>query len=264
MFCSNCGNQLADDAKFCGKCGTPVDTFNEPVAAVPVQPMVNTYEQPVPVQVEPVQVTPVQPVQVTPVQPIQPVPVQPVQPEPVQVNLVKEEPVQPTPAADPYEQPVPVENPYEQPVPAANPFEQPVADPFAQTAPVQSGNPFDQSNQAENPFAANTPVQSGNPFGDVTVPQQPGSFVPTQPMDPFGAAPEQMNQFENRKSKARKQKIFYVVRLMVIHFLYPFRHLHVRLLLRRAARIHSILSSDNGIIRHLLASVLHDKNRGRG
>ena len=207
MFCSNCGNQLADDAKFCGKCGTPVDTFNEPVAAVPVQPMVNTYEQPVPVQVEPVQVTPVQPiqpvpVQVTPVQPIQPVPVQPVQPEPVQVNLVKEEPVQPTPAADPYEQPVPVENPYEQPVPAANPFEQPVADPFAQTAPVQSGNPFDQSNQAENPFAANTPVQSGNPFGDVTAPQQPGSFVPTQPMDPFGAAPEQMNQFENKKSKA--------------------------------------------------------------
>ena len=190
MFCSNCGNQLADDAKFCGKCGTPVDTFNEPVAAVPVQPMVNTYEQPVPVQVEPVQVTPVQPVQVTPVQPIQPVPVQPVQPEPVQVNLVKEEPVQPTPAADPYEQPVPVENPYEQPVPVANPYEQ----------PVPAANPFEQP--VADPFAQTAPVQSGNPFGDVTAPQQPGSFVPTQPMDPFGAAPEQMNQFENKKSKA--------------------------------------------------------------
>ena len=249
MFCSNCGNQLADDAKFCGKCGTPVDTFDEPVASSepvletpimdvpvqPVQPMVNTYEQPVPVQVEPVQAAPVQaapvqpiqpipvqpvqsvPVQATPVQPVQPVPVQAtpvqqVQPEPVQVNLVKEEPVQPAPAANPYEQPVPVENPYEQPVPvanpyeqpvpAANPFEQPVADPFAQAAPVPAGNPFDQPNQAENPFAANTPVQSGNPFGDVTAPQQPGSFVPTQPMEPFGAAPEQMNQFENKKSKA--------------------------------------------------------------
>ena len=27
-FCSNCGNQLPDDAKFCGKCGTPVSAQN--------------------------------------------------------------------------------------------------------------------------------------------------------------------------------------------------------------------------------------------
>lgn len=28
MFCSNCGNQLADDAKFCSSCGTPVAAQN--------------------------------------------------------------------------------------------------------------------------------------------------------------------------------------------------------------------------------------------
>ena len=28
-FCTNCGNQLPDDVKFCGKCGTPVQSSNE-------------------------------------------------------------------------------------------------------------------------------------------------------------------------------------------------------------------------------------------
>ncbi len=31
MFCSNCGNQIRDGAKFCGKCGTPVE--EEPAPA---------------------------------------------------------------------------------------------------------------------------------------------------------------------------------------------------------------------------------------
>ena len=27
-FCTNCGNQLANDAKFCTTCGTPITTLN--------------------------------------------------------------------------------------------------------------------------------------------------------------------------------------------------------------------------------------------
>lgn len=37
MFCRNCGNQLADDAKFCNKCGTAAVPA-EPVVAPPVAP----------------------------------------------------------------------------------------------------------------------------------------------------------------------------------------------------------------------------------
>lgn len=35
MFCSNCGNQIPDGARFCGKCGTPVEM---PQQQQPVQP----------------------------------------------------------------------------------------------------------------------------------------------------------------------------------------------------------------------------------
>lgn len=37
MFCRNCGNQLTDNDKFCGKCGTPAFVPN----AVQTTPMVN-------------------------------------------------------------------------------------------------------------------------------------------------------------------------------------------------------------------------------
>lgn len=40
-FCSNCGAQLPDDARFCGNCGTPCE------AAAPVQPQPQPQTQPV-------------------------------------------------------------------------------------------------------------------------------------------------------------------------------------------------------------------------
>ena len=30
MFCKNCGNELADDAKFCNKCGASIDGEQKP------------------------------------------------------------------------------------------------------------------------------------------------------------------------------------------------------------------------------------------
>ena len=38
MFCSNCGNQIDDTAKFCENCGTPVDTPDAPAAGTPPAP----------------------------------------------------------------------------------------------------------------------------------------------------------------------------------------------------------------------------------
>ena len=35
MFCSNCGNQIDDTAKFCENCGTPVDAPDAPAAGTP-------------------------------------------------------------------------------------------------------------------------------------------------------------------------------------------------------------------------------------
>lgn len=55
MFCTNCGREIIDTAKFCNFCGLPVKNL---AASVPVQP-----------------VQPVQPIQ--PVQPVQPVQSQP-------------------------------------------------------------------------------------------------------------------------------------------------------------------------------------------
>ena len=36
MFCSNCGQQLADDCRFCNKCGHPVSAAPEVKASEPV------------------------------------------------------------------------------------------------------------------------------------------------------------------------------------------------------------------------------------
>ena len=39
MFCPNCGNQIADDATFCGNCGTTID---QPAAEAPAgNPILN-------------------------------------------------------------------------------------------------------------------------------------------------------------------------------------------------------------------------------
>ena len=66
MFCKNCGNQLPDNALFCGSCGTKVEA-----PAAPQQP---AYEAPQPAPQQPAYVAP------------QPAP-QPVQPQrPAQQN----------------------------------------------------------------------------------------------------------------------------------------------------------------------------------
>ncbi len=39
MFCKNCGNQLADDVKFCSVCGAPVDTTAPTQDPTPVEPI---------------------------------------------------------------------------------------------------------------------------------------------------------------------------------------------------------------------------------
>lgn len=62
MFCTNCGREIIDTARFCNFCGTPIQNM---AAGIPVQP-----------------VQPVQPAQ--PVQPVQPAYSQPVYSQPVQ------------------------------------------------------------------------------------------------------------------------------------------------------------------------------------
>ncbi|MBR6021964.1 MAG: zinc ribbon domain-containing protein [Kiritimatiellae bacterium] len=38
MFCSNCGNQIDDTAKFCENCGASVDAPDAPAAGTPPAP----------------------------------------------------------------------------------------------------------------------------------------------------------------------------------------------------------------------------------
>ena len=51
MFCRSCGNQLADNAKFCNKCGTKVQVREEAVGPPPVipdpEPVQMPYQEPV-------------------------------------------------------------------------------------------------------------------------------------------------------------------------------------------------------------------------
>ncbi len=81
-FCISCGKPLADDAKFCGSCGTKV--IVAPVQAKPVQPQ--------PVQQKPVQ----QPAQAITPQPLKPLqPIQPVQQQAVQQHQYQQAPSTP-------------------------------------------------------------------------------------------------------------------------------------------------------------------------
>ena len=92
MFCTKCGYN-AGTAKFCPKCGNPLNP--QPVQETPVQsePVAAQPVQETPVQSEPVAA---QPVQETPVQ-SEPVAAQPVQETPVQSEPVAAQPVQSQP-----------------------------------------------------------------------------------------------------------------------------------------------------------------------
>lgn len=120
MFCRNCGNQLADNAKFCGKCGSPVVQKTQPAAEQPApEPVtesviVSSEPQPAPRNDQYQQPAP---------QP-QPIP----EPEPAPIP-------QPTPIPQQFEQNYQqpnVQQPYvQQPYP-----QQPVAQPFPQQQAV--------------------------------------------------------------------------------------------------------------------------------
>ena len=71
MFCKNCGQQLADNATFCGNCGTPVAAGETPapVEAAPAAPAPVAETAPAPVaEVAPAEPAPVVPVEATPVE----------------------------------------------------------------------------------------------------------------------------------------------------------------------------------------------------
>ncbi len=115
MFCSNCGKQAPDGAKFCTGCGSPLAAPVAPAAPAPVveptpAPVVEPVAEPV-VAVEPTPV--VEPVAEPVVVPVAPVVVEPVM-EPVT-------PVYEAPAPAPvYEAPAPAPAPvYEAPAPVA-------------------------------------------------------------------------------------------------------------------------------------------------
>ena len=125
MFCSNCGKQAPDGAKFCTGCGTPLAT---PVAPTPAAPVV---EAPAPV------VEPVAPVVEAPAPVVEPV--APVVEAPAPVV----EPVAPV-VTEPVTAPAPVAP---TPVAAPAPVAPVVTDPVTAPAPV-----------APTPVAASTPV----------------------------------------------------------------------------------------------------------
>ena len=101
MFCTNCGQQLADGIKFCIYCGTPVQSQESPVGAqqTPVQPMIDPQELQEEVQA-PVQPEPVYTPEPEPAVPAEPE--IPVQQEPQwqpQAPVMPDAPVQPQQSA---------------------------------------------------------------------------------------------------------------------------------------------------------------------
>lgn len=92
MFCSSCGAQLNEDAKFCARCGAPV------AAARPVsdgQPVPEREVVPERALAPEREVVPeIQPVPIVQPGPSQPQPVQP-QPQPIQPQYTQQPPVQP-------------------------------------------------------------------------------------------------------------------------------------------------------------------------
>ena len=148
-FCSNCGAQLQDNARFCGECGQKQDVT--PVQATPV------YEAPV--QQDPVCEAPVYEV--------------PVQQEPVYEAPVYEAPVQEEPAyeAPVYEAPVYEAPAYEAPAYEAPAYEAPAYEAPAYEAPAYETPAYEVPQQQYNP-AYGAPVYDPVGYGGA-VPQQP-------------------------------------------------------------------------------------------
>ena len=174
MFCSNCGTNNADNAKFCGGCGAPLlaPTPVEPVAPVAPTPVMPPVAPPVVeteddektmVYIPEVKAKPVEPTPVEPVAPVQPVftPVEPV--APVQPVFTPVEPVAPAqPVFTPAEPVAPVQpvfTPAEPVAPA-----QPVFTPVEPVAPAQP-----MYAQFETPAFASAPAPAPKKKGNNTL-----------------------------------------------------------------------------------------------
>ena len=162
MFCSQCGSQINDAAKFCAKCGARIGGAPVQPQQAPLQSQTQVQTQPQPQQM------PVQPqVQQTPVQPqpqvvVQPQPqqtyVQPqqvyVQPQPQQVVYVQQQPqpqvvVQPQPQVV---QPQPQVVVQSQPQ-AVQPQPQVIVQPQVQSAAQGTANVPAQKKKKKSPVA---------------------------------------------------------------------------------------------------------------
>ena len=109
MFCTKCGAQLPDDARFCSKCGAPVAATPEPAPAPTPAPEPKSEPVPAP---EPPEPAPAPEPAPTP----EPEPAPAPTPEPVPAPV----PSAPEPAPAPEPEPAPVP-PVPEPVPAPNP-----------------------------------------------------------------------------------------------------------------------------------------------
>ena len=101
MFCNKCGSQLADNATFCGNCGTPVSAAPAPAEAAPAAEA--------PVEAAPVPAAPAEaaPVEAAPAPVAEPVPAAEPAPAPVVEAVPVAAPVEATPAAAPAPAPAP-------------------------------------------------------------------------------------------------------------------------------------------------------------
>ena len=114
-FCPKCGGKLPENAKFCGKCGTPISQAPvvrpEPIAAAEPEPVIPVQPEPI-AAAEPEPVVPVQP---EPIATAEPEPVVPVQPEPI--AAAEPEPVVPVTPVQPELKPAPAPVAVEEPAP---------------------------------------------------------------------------------------------------------------------------------------------------
>ena len=153
MFCSNCGKQAPDGAKFCTGCGTPLAT---PVAPTPAAPVV---EAPAPV------VEPVAPVVEAPAPVVEPVAPVVEAPAPV-VEPVAPVVEAPAPVVEPVapvvEAPAPVVEPVApvvvEPTPVVVPVAPVVTEPATAPAPVAPTPVAAPAPVAPTPVAAPAPV----------------------------------------------------------------------------------------------------------
>ena len=165
MFCTKCGAQLPDDARFCSKCGAPVAATPEPAPAPTPAPEPKSEPVPAPEPPEPAPA---------------PEPAPTPEPEPA-----------PAPTPEPVPAPVPsAPEPAPAPEPEPAPTPEPVPAPEPEPAPVP---PVPEPVPAPNPEAPKPPAEIAMPQPTTPaapVPPAPTAAEATAPVPPAPAAPE--------------------------------------------------------------------------